>query len=70
MLSNGKDAVKAFKKIGFEVIRQRGSHITMGRGSSRVLILDHAELSVGARSRLMKRLRLETDKNGDRSCKE
>lgn len=65
MVSSGKDAVKAFEKIGFKILRQKGSHITMGKGKSRVLVLDHAELSIGARSRLMKRLKVEMHNKGN-----
>lgn len=28
---SGKDAVKAFRKIGFEIVQQRGSHIKLAR---------------------------------------
>lgn len=31
---SGKDAVKAFKKLGWEVSRQRGSHIIMTKENS------------------------------------
>ena len=43
---SGSDCVKAFNKIGFEVYRQRGSHITMVRKSppSQTTIPNHKEL--------------------------
>ena len=31
---SGKDAIKAFKKIGWTVARQRGSHIIMTKSGS------------------------------------
>ena len=31
---SGKDAVKAFKKLGWEVSRQRGSHIILTKENS------------------------------------
>ena len=31
---SGKDAVKAFKKLGWKIFRQRGSHIIMTKESS------------------------------------
>ncbi len=31
---SGKDAVKAFKKLGWKVSRQRGSHIVMTKDGS------------------------------------
>jgi len=46
---SGAECVKALGKIGFEVYRQRGSHITMVRKSppSHKTIPDHRELDRG-----------------------
>ena len=46
---SGADCVKALSKIGFEVYRQRGSHIVMVRKTppSQTTIPDHKELDRG-----------------------
>ena len=46
---SGADCVKALSKIGFEVYRQRGSHIVIVRKSppSQTTIPDHKELDRG-----------------------
>ena len=46
---SGIDCIKALSKIGFEVYRQRGSHITMVRKSppSQTTIPNHKELDRG-----------------------
>jgi predicted RNA binding protein YcfA (HicA-like mRNA interferase family) len=46
---SGADCVKALSKIGFEVYRQRGSHIVLVRKSppSQTTIPNHKELDRG-----------------------
>ena len=46
---SGADCVKALSKIGFEVYRQRGSHIVIVRKSppTQTTIPDHKELDRG-----------------------
>jgi predicted RNA binding protein YcfA (HicA-like mRNA interferase family) len=46
---SGKDAVKAFKKAGWQVLGQVGSHVVMVKPGVRVnlSIPQHKELSVG-----------------------
>ena len=44
---SGEDAVKVFRKLGFLVARQRGSHIVMRRGDRGCVIPLHRELAVG-----------------------
>lgn len=41
---SGKDAVKALRRLGFEVTRQEGSHIRMTKGQVRVTVPNHREL--------------------------
>jgi len=45
----GKDAVKAFKKAGWQVIGQVGSHVVLSKPGLRVnlSVPQHKELSVG-----------------------
>ena len=41
---SGSDAVKAFKRLGFETVRQEGSHIRMVKGERRVTIANHKSI--------------------------
>jgi len=52
---SGKVAVKAFKKIGYQVIRQRGSHIRLHHGNKRPLTIpDHKILGKGLLRKLLR----------------
>ncbi len=47
---SGAQAVKTFKRLGFEVVRQRGSHIVLRRGLAGCVIPNHRELKIGTLS--------------------
>ena len=51
---SGADVVRALEHLGFVVIRQRGSHIMMRRGSSGCVVPNHSELKIGALVGLLK----------------
>ena len=44
---SGEEAVQALKRLGFEVARQRGSHIILRRGAAGCVIPNHREVKVG-----------------------
>ncbi len=44
---SGAEAVRALQKLGFEVTRQRGSHIVMRRGASGCVVPNHREIKIG-----------------------
>ena len=51
---SGADMVRVFKKIGFSVTRQKGSHIVMSRGEEVLIIPDHDTVSKGTERELIK----------------
>ncbi|WFN33694.1 type II toxin-antitoxin system HicA family toxin [Methanogenium sp. S4BF] len=51
---SGKDMVRVFSKIGFQVERKRGSHIIMSRGDEILVIPDHNPISKGTERELIK----------------
>jgi len=51
---SGADVVRALEHLGFVVIRQRGSHIMMRRGSSGCVVPNHRELKIGTLVGLLK----------------
>jgi predicted RNA binding protein YcfA (HicA-like mRNA interferase family) len=41
------DAVRALQRLGFQIARQKGSHIVLRRGSSGCVVSNHRELKAG-----------------------
>lgn len=44
---SGEKAVKAFQRLGFQVVRQHGSHVVLKKGATGCVIPLHRELAVG-----------------------
>ena len=44
---SGAEAVRALQRLGFEIARQRGSHIVMRRGASGCVVPNHREIKTG-----------------------
>lgn len=44
---SGPEIVRALQRLGFEVARQRGSHIIMRRGPAGCVVPNHREVKVG-----------------------
>lgn len=51
---SGSEAVRALQRLGFEMTRQRGSHIVMRRGSSGCVVPNHREIKVGTLSGILR----------------
>jgi predicted RNA binding protein YcfA (HicA-like mRNA interferase family) len=61
---SGRDAVKAFGKLGYAIDRQRGSHIVLRQPhlpNRRLVVPDHKELSVGTLRSLIREAGLTVD---------
>ena len=44
---SGSDVVRALRRLGFEVVRQKGSHIRLEKGPLRVTVPNHGAVNVG-----------------------
>lgn len=45
---SGKETARALKRVGFEQVGQRGSHLKLKRGDGRIVIVPlHRELATG-----------------------
>lgn len=44
---SGAEVIRALQRLGFEKIRQNGSHVVMRRGSSGCVVPLHSEVKVG-----------------------
>lgn len=53
-LVSGADAVRALKRLGFVVARQRGSHIVMRKDSQGCVVPNHKEIKIGTLGGLLK----------------
>ena len=51
---SGKEAIRALERLGFEVTRQRGSHIVMRRGMDGCVVPNHRAIKTGTLSGVLK----------------
>ena len=56
MPKSGKEILKMFQKAGWSVLRQRGSHVIIGKDNKRETIPLHTEIKKGLEHYLLKRL--------------
>ena len=59
MLLRGEKMLKLYKKAGWKVISQKGSHVKVGKESLREIIPMHKELKKGLEQALLKHLETE-----------
>ena len=59
---SGRDTVRALQQIGYEVVRQRGSHIRLRNlDTSRAPVPDHRELKPGTLRAILRDADLSVD---------
>ena len=51
---SGTEALKALQGLGFEKVRQRGSHVVVRRGAKGCVIPMHSEIRVGTLAGLLR----------------
>ena len=51
---SGAEAVRALEKLGFEKLRQKGSHVVMRRATSGCVVPLHRELKRGTLAAILK----------------
>lgn len=44
---SGRKAIKIFESIGFEIVRQKGSHVVLRKGNKGCVVPIHKELTIG-----------------------
>jgi len=57
---SGVEAVRKLERLGFMVVRQRGSHIIMRRGTSGCVVPIHRELKVGTLAGILRQAGVST----------
>ena len=53
---SGKEMVRLYEENGWAILRQKGSHLQVGKGTERETIPMHRELKKGLERKLLKRL--------------
>jgi len=48
------EAIRALERLGFLIVRQRGSHIVMRKGSYGCVVPNHKELKIGTLAGVLK----------------
>lgn len=51
---SGTEAVRALQLLGFIVVRQKGSHLILRKGSQACVVPNHREIKTGTLSGLLK----------------
>ena len=57
MPMSGKEMLVLYKKQSWKLLREKGSHMIVGKDSDRETIPDHKELAKGIESKLLKHLK-------------
>ncbi|GDX85469.1 hypothetical protein LBMAG43_15110 [Methylococcaceae bacterium] len=58
---SGFEAVRALQKLGFIVIRQKGSYIILRKGSQGCVVPNHREIKMGTLAGLLKQAGVSAD---------
>lgn len=59
---SGEEMVRLYERHGWVFLRQKGSHVQLGRGHERETVPLHKELGKGLERRLLKRLGIKKGK--------
>ena len=58
---SGSEIIRALQHLGFIVLRQRGSHVILRRGSQGCVVPDHREVKTGTLAGLLKQSGVSVD---------
>ena len=58
---SGAEAIRALERLGFFVVRQRGSHVVLRRGSVGCVVPNRRELKTGTLSGVLKQAGVTAD---------
>jgi predicted RNA binding protein YcfA (HicA-like mRNA interferase family) len=58
---SGSEVIRALQRLGFIVLRQRGSHVILCRGSQGCVVPDHREVKTGTLAGLLKQAGVSVD---------
>ncbi len=58
---SGAETVRRLERLGFAVVRQRGSHIVMRRSASGCVVPNHRALKVGTLAGVLRQAGISSD---------
>ena len=58
---SGATAIRALERLGFAIVRQRGSHVMLRRGASGCVVPNHRELKRGTLQGVLKQAGVAPD---------
>lgn len=58
---SGNEAIKLFEKLGFKVVRQKGSHVVLRKEDRGCVIPVHKELAIGTLRNAIKQAGITAD---------
>lgn len=58
---SGAELIRALQRLGFEKIRQNGSHVVMRRGSTGCVVPSHSEVKVGTLAGVLRQAGVSSD---------
>ena len=58
---SGAETVRALERLGFVVVRQRGSHIILRRGPYGCVVPNHREIKIGTLNGVLKQAGITGD---------
>ena len=58
---SGEEVIRALRRQGFNVARQRGSHVRLEKGSLRVTVPAHGSINVRTLSSILEQANLDRD---------
>lgn len=58
---SGNEAIRALQYLGFIVVRQRGSHVMLRKGSQGRVVPNHREIKIGTLAGLLKQAGVSVD---------
>jgi len=58
---SGTEAIRAFERLGFVVVRQSGSHVMMRRGSVGCVVPLHREIKRGTLGGILRQAGVDAD---------
>ncbi len=58
---SGTEALRALRRLGFEQVRQSGSHVVLRRGSKGCVVPLHTELKVGTLAGLLRQAEVSAE---------
>jgi predicted RNA binding protein YcfA (HicA-like mRNA interferase family) len=59
---SGAEAIRALQRLGFEKIRQNGSHVVMRKGAVGCVVPMHSELKVGTLAGVLRQAGVSADR--------